>query len=266
MRIKREPSATYVFCLVQSERPPSLRGVPDSVPGAGAPRVLPVDRGLWAVVADAPLDRFSSERLQEDLQDLEAVSRHALAHASVVEFFFRKAPVIPLQLFTLFSEDGRARQQLASRGTALRKLFAQLRGLEEWGVRIIADPSAVDAGASGRKTGPERESSGPSGRDYLRTKKRLLDQGAEPPKAAMKVVNAALKSLGRFAARVRRQPFPAPGRNRPFVTGASFLVKSNKRAQWKKHVAASTTALAAHGHRLEMSGPWPPYHFASPGK
>jgi hypothetical protein len=251
---------------VQSERPPSLRGVPDSVPGAGAPRVLPIDRGLWAVVADAPLDRFSSERLQEDLQDLEAVSRHALAHASVVEFFFRKAPVIPLQLFTLFSEDERARQQLASRGAALRKLFARLRGLEEWGVRIIADPSAVDVAASWRKT--VGESGPPSGRDYLRTKKRLLDQGAEPPKAAMKDVNAALKSLGRLAARVRRQPFPpaGPGRNRPFVTGASFLVKAKKRAQWKKRVAELTTALATRGHRLEMSGPWPPYHFASPGK
>jgi hypothetical protein len=249
---------------VQSARPPSLRGVPGSVPGAGAPRVLSVDRGLWAAVADAPLDRFSSERLQEDLQDLETVSRHALAHASVVEFFFRKAPVIPLQLFTLFSEDERARQQLASRGPALRKLFARLRGLEEWGVRIIADPSAVAPAASGRKT-PD-DSSPPSGRDYLRTKKRLLDQAAEPPKAAMKDVNAALKSLGRVAASVRRQPFPPPGRNRPLVAGASFLVKTRKRAQWKKHVASLTAVLATRGHRLEMSGPWPPYHFASPGK
>jgi hypothetical protein len=263
MRTKREPSATYVFCVVQSALPPSLRGVPDSVPGAGAPRLLPVDRGLWAVVADAPLDRFSSERLQEDLQDLEAVSRHALAHASVVEFFFRKAPVIPLQLFTLFSEDERARQQLASRGAALRKLFAQLRGLEEWGVRIIADPSAVNAASGGEA---RHASSPPSGRDYLRTKKRQLDQAAEAPKAAMKYANAALKSLGRLATNTRTQPFPPSGRNRPFATGASFLVKARMRAQWKKEVGASTTALAAHGYRLEMSGPWPPYHFASPGK
>jgi gas vesicle protein GvpL/GvpF len=264
MRTKREPAATYVFCLVQSARPPSLRGVPDSVPGAGAPRLLPIDRGLWAVVADAPLDRFSSERLQDDLQDLEAVSRHALAHASVVEFFFRNAPVIPLQLFTLFSEDERARQQLASRRAALTKLFARLRGLEEWGVRIIADPSAVNAAVAGRETpGGSRV---PSGRDYLRTKKRLLDQSAEPPKAAMKHANAALTSLGRLAASVRKQPFPASGRNRPFVTGASFLVKRTKRAQWKKQVAALTAALAKHGHRLEVNGPWPPYHFASPRK
>jgi len=263
MRTKREPSATYVFCLVQSAGPPSLRGVPDSVPGAGAPRLLPVDRGLWAVVADAPLDRFSSERLQDDLQDLEAVSRHALAHASVVEFFFRKAPVIPLQLFTLFSEDERATQQLASRRAALTKLFARLRGLEEWGVRIIADPTAGDAVPA--RAAPGR-SSAPSGREYLRTKKRLLDRSANPPKAIINEANAAMKSLGRLAASVRNQPFPVAGRNRPFVTGASFLVKTAKRPQWKKQVAALTRSLAAHGHRLEVNGPWPPYHFATPGK
>ena len=264
MRTKREPSATYVFCLVQSARPPSLRGVPDSVPGAGAPRLLAIDRGLWAVVADAPLDRFSSERLQEDLQDLETVSRHALAHASVVEFFFRKAPVIPLQLFTLFSEDARAMRQLASRRAALTKLFARLRGLEEWGVRIIVDPAAAEAAVIAR--GTSGGSSAPSGRDYLQTKKRLLDQSAAPPKAAVKLAHAAFTSLARLAAKVRKQPFPPSGQNRPFVTGGSFLVKAAKRAQWKKQVAALTTSLSKHGHRLEVNGPWPPYHFASPGK
>jgi hypothetical protein len=249
---------------VQASRPPSLRGVPDSVPGAGAPRLLPIERGLWAVVADAPLDRFSSEKLQDDLQDLEAVSRHALAHASVVEFFFRKAPVIPLQLFTLFSEDERARQQLAGRRATLTRLFARLRGLEEWGVRIIVDPAGPNAAPSGRET--PGGSQAPSGRDYLRSKKRLLDQSAEPPKTAMKQANAALASLGRLAASVRKQPFPPSGRNRPFVTGASFLVKAARRAQWKKQLAALTASLAARGHRLEVNGPWPPYHFASPRK
>ena len=105
--------ATYVFCLVESPRAPSVRGVPEGMPGAGAPRALAVDRGLWAIVADAPLDRFSADQLREELQDLEAVSRHALAHASIVECFFRRAPVVPLKLFTLFSGDDRARRHLA---------------------------------------------------------------------------------------------------------------------------------------------------------
>src|SRR5438477_12858777 len=131
-------SATYVFCLVESTRAPLVRSAPDSVPGAGPVRTFEIDRGLWAIVADAPLHRFSGEALQQELQDLEALSRHALAHASIVECFFQRSPVIPLKLFTLFSEDERARRQLRGRATRLRRLFARLRGHEEWGVRITA--------------------------------------------------------------------------------------------------------------------------------
>lgn len=245
-------NATYVYCLVQSGKAPSLRGVPGSVPGAGQPRLLAIDRDVWAVVADAPLERFAGEPLQQDLQDVEAISRHALAHASVIEFFFRRAPVIPLKLFTLFSSDEKARADVRSRLAALKRMFAQLRGLEEWGVRIIA--GEVEAEAARTLD---------SGRDYLQVKKRLQDLTVAPSRGTVRAANGALKSLGRFASKTRKAGFPPPGRGRPYVTGASFLVKAKRRGAWKKHAAALAAALAAQGHRLEMSGPWPPYHFVS---
>lgn len=245
-------TAAYVFCLVQSGRPPSLRGVPPGVPGAGPPRLISIDRDIWAVVADAPLERFSSEQLQSDFQDVETISRHALAHAAVIEFFFRRAPVIPLKLFTLFSTDDRVRAHLQSRGPRLRKLFAELQGLEEWGVRVVA--SQVEA---------ESARSLSSGRDYLVVKKRLNDRGVTPPRATVKEANGAVKTLAKLASKVRKETFPPPGRGRPFVTGASLLVRAKRRVPWKKEVARLTTALAKRGHRLEVSGPWPPYHFVT---
>jgi hypothetical protein len=248
----RRDSVTYVFCLVQSVRQPSLRGVPESVPGAGAPRLIAVDRDVWAVVADAPLERFGGEQLRDEFRDVESISRHAFAHASVVEFFFRRATVIPLKLFTLFSADERAREHLLSRRIRLRKLFAQLRGLEEWGVRIITRDPETDSSKDVR-----------SGRDYLLVKKRLIDRGASPPRESMKDANAALKALGKRASKVRKDVFPRPGRGRPFVAGASFLVKAKRRNEWKQAVARLATTLAKRGHRLELSGPWPAYHFVS---
>jgi hypothetical protein len=245
-------SATYVFCLVQSARRPSLRGVPDTLPGAGAPRLIPIDGDVWAVVADAPLERFSAEQLQSDLQDVEAISRHALAHASMIEFFFRRAPVIPLKLFTLFSADDRVREHLHGRRPTLRKLFAELRGLEEWGVRITVGGSEAESATSVS-----------SGRGYLEVKKRLSAEGAAPSRATVTETTAALKTLGKLAARVRKETFPPPARGRSFVTGASFLVKTKRRNPWKKAVARVTASLAKRGHRLDVSGPWPPYHFAS---
>ena len=245
-------TATYVFCLTQSSRPPSLRGVPESVPGAGPARLIRVDRDVWAIVADAPLERFGSEQLQKDLQDVEAISRHALAHASVVEYVFRRAPVIPLKLFTLFSSDETALAQLRTRRARLRRMLTGLRGLEEWGVRIVA--GEVEADGARMLT---------SGRDYLQAKKRLHAQSVAPPPATVRAVKRALASLEKAAAKARKDIFPPPGKGRPFVTGASFLVNARRRGAWKTRVGKTTSELAKQGHRLEMSGPWPPYHFVS---
>ena len=229
-----------------------MRGVPDSVPGAGLPRLLAIDRDVWAVVADAPLERFTGEALQQEMQDVESISRHAFAHASVIEFFFRRAPVIPLKLFTLFSSEEKARAHVRSRLAPLKRMFAALRGLEEWGVRIIA--GEVEAEAARTLD---------SGRDYLQLKKRLQEQTVAPSRATQRAVNGALRSLGRLASKTRKEVFPTPGRGRPYISGASFLVSAKRRTAWKTQAARIAAALAAQGHRLEMSGPWPPYHFVS---
>jgi hypothetical protein len=245
-------AATYVFCLVRAVRPPSLRGVPDSVPGAGPPRLVSIDPDMWAVVADAPLERFSGNRLETDLQDIEGISRHAVAHAAVIEFFFRGAPVIPLKMFTLFSTDEKLREHLHTQRNRLRKLFSDLGGLEEWGVRIVAGEVAA-----------KQARSLTSGRDYLQVKKSLKDQAASPPRAVVRETRDALKTLGAIASRVKPQAYPSPGRGGPFVTGASMLVRTTRRDRWRKTVTRLTKALGEHGHLLEVSGPWPPYHFVS---
>lgn len=131
-------------------------------------------------------------------------------------------------------------------------MFGTLRGLEEWGVRIIA--GEVEA---------ESARTLDSGRDYLQIKKRLNEQTVAPSRATMRAANGALRSLGRLASKTRKEAFPPPGRGRPYVTGASFLVKAKRRDAWKKRAATLAAALAEQGHRLEMSGPWPPYHFVS---
>ena len=54
-------TATYVYCLVQSPRQPSLKGAPAGLPGASKPRAIDAGKGLWLVAADAPLDRYREE-------------------------------------------------------------------------------------------------------------------------------------------------------------------------------------------------------------
>jgi hypothetical protein len=240
-----------VFCLVRAERAPSLRRAPDTVPGAGPLRVLRVDRGVWAAVADAPVERFNSTQLEAEFQDVEAISRHALAHAAVIEFLFRKSTVLPLKLLTLFSSDDAAVTAMRRQLRRVRPLFAELAGREEWAVRVVVEPP------------PAQSSSGPaSGRAYLAAKKRLI-RGDGAARLAVKKASSALAALSRHAVRVRKDAFPPPAAGRPFVAGASMLVPVKNRKRWKQATSKVASSLAGEGNRLEVSGPWPPYRFVS---
>ena len=84
-----------------------------------------------------------------------------------------------------------------------------------------------------------------------------------PPRAVVKELNAVLKALSRLASQTRADKFPPPAKGRPYVTGASFLVKTQRRAQWKKQAVRLADSIEKHGHRVEITGPWPPYHFVS---
>jgi hypothetical protein len=47
------------------------------------------------------------------------------------------------------------------------------------------------------------------------------------------------------------------------VIGASFLVRANRRRQWERQIKRLASELDRRGHALEVTGPWPPYHFVS---
>ena len=140
--------------------------------------------------------------------------------------------------------------------------FARLRGHEEWGVRItaLAAPKP-EKGEGGSMVG--RRPAAASGREYLKVKKRLRMEAPTPPRAVVKELNAVLKALSRLASQTRADKFPPPAKGRPYVTGASFLVKTQRRAQWKKQAVRLADSIEKHGHRVEITGPWPPYHFVS---
>src|SRR5918999_118989 len=107
-------SGTYVYCLIAADRRPVLRRRSGRLPGMGPVRLLDVNRGLWLAVADAPLDRYGEEAINRRLSDLDWVSRAAVAHEAIVESFLEERAIVPMKLFTIFTSDDRAVEQVRS--------------------------------------------------------------------------------------------------------------------------------------------------------
>src|SRR4051812_15254622 len=102
----------------------------------GPLRLLDVDRGLWLVVADAPLSQYGGEIINRKLSDLDWVSRAAVAHEGVVESFIDQRAVLPMKLFTIFTSDERALEQVRTDRRRVNLLVKRVAHHLEWGVRV----------------------------------------------------------------------------------------------------------------------------------
>jgi hypothetical protein len=254
------PRAAYVYCVVRNDRKPATARVPAGVPDAGRPDVVEIGRAQWLVVSEVPLEAYGPERLDTALRDLDWVSRVAVSHEAVVEHFARqrRATVLPMKLFTMFTTVERAAAEMGARRRDLARIFRRVAGCEEWGVRVTR-------GAARRATPlPSSASSSPSGVAFLTARKRALDEAKQAGVRAAEMAEAAFESLAPLARDVRRRR-DAPAGALPPLLDAAFLVPRARRATFQVAARAAAKVCANAGAEMTVTGPWPAYNFVETG-
>jgi hypothetical protein len=232
----------------------------------GTPRLLAIDRGLAAVVADAPLDRYGEEAINRGLANLDWVSKAAVAHEAVVEHFVDADAVLPMKLFTIFTSDERALRHLSGERSRLTATVKRVAKHQEWGVRVLLDRAAAMADAERRTDGKRRsagsDSKASSGLAYLSRKKAHRDASAELATKARDTVAALydrLAAKARLARRRSAREMPAQGGS--LLLDAAFLVPRSRSQSFRALAAREARALAPQGYAVTLTGPWPPYTF-----
>jgi hypothetical protein len=278
---------TYVYGVVRAGAELRLGATPRGLPRAGPPRLLDVGGGLWAVVADVPLERYGEHAIARGLQDLRWVSACALAHEAVVEHAAALGPVVPMKLWTIFAGDERARAHLAKARARVARVLQRVAGCQEWGVRLHLDRARAVAmslaragggggrgrAAAGRSNG-RRGAAASSGRAFLLRKKAQADAVqalATGARDAAERVHAGLARLAR--ADQRRAPAASAAANvgavavagGSVVLDAVYLVPSERLASFRGAARALRDRLAPQGYELSLNGPWPPYSFVAEG-
>ena len=248
-------TATYIYCLVEQKRRPSLAKVPPGLPGASPPDIIDLGRSLWAVAAEVPLRQYGTDRLEERLKNINWVADVALAHEAVVERFASRAgaAVVPMKLFTMFSSRERAVADLRGKIRDVGAILKRIRGCQEWGVRVTRRSAGLPAGGPGRA----RPTSGTA---FLAAKVRARDDARAELLAAARAAEAAFASLDRLARASRRRPPPEAATTPPLID-AAFLVRSDRKARFKSAARRSAIACRRAGADLTLTGPWPAYNF-----
>jgi hypothetical protein len=247
---------TYVYCLVAAERRPRLPRRSSRMPGMGPVRLLDAGRSWWLVVADAPLNRYGEETINRKLSDLNWVSRAAVAHEAVVESFSEERSVVPMKLFTIFTSDERALEQVRGDRKRVETIVKRVAHQTEWGIRVSLDR----AGLPRAKKKPTARVG--SGAGYLSQKKAQRDAAVELAENARDTVAGLydrLASRSRLARRRTATELPVEGG--PLLLDAAFLVPRARAAAFRALVDREARRLGRSGYQLAMTGPWPPYTF-----
>lgn len=247
------PAGWYVYAVTAEavgRDLPSIRGVD----GVEVRTVF--DSGLAAVVGPV----VSGSRWGVDARgqaDLEALAPKATAHEAVVEAVMERGTVLPMRFGVMFPSLEEISRFLAGRAGEFLERLEALAGRHEWGITVTSSPANAAVPMSGR--------TGEGGRDYLSRRREERDEASRRTDELTGVAAALHDVLLSLADDGVIQPGRLGADGSVPVLRASYLVADADRETFRR---AAEDGLAAAPPDLglagELTGPWPPYHFASP--
>jgi hypothetical protein len=215
--------------------------------------------GLAAVASAVPLDEFHEDVLEERLEDLEYLEVLARAHERVLDDMLGLGPVVPLRICTIYESADRVREMLERERRPLTDALHRLSGTAEWGVKAYL-------GAGGEAPAETAAAPGSaSGVDYLARKRDQRDAAEAARRAADATVEQIHRRLSEHAVDAVLSPIQdqrLSGAVGEMLFNAAYLVRKARTDEFQSLVHDLSRRHAPDGLALELTGPWPAYHFA----
>ncbi|MEW2433526.1 GvpL/GvpF family gas vesicle protein [Streptomyces caniferus] len=257
------PAHSYVYVLGRAgtaleTAAAQLTGVRD-----GSLRAVTAGR-LAALVSSVPADAFSEEGMKAQLENLTELEEIARRHHAVVEAAGTHATVLPMRLATVYLDDARVRSMLEARGAEFDELLSLLEGHAEVGVKVYADARAAAKASPPDSPDPAASQVSP-GRAYLqqrRARQRTHRDAYRAAGAVAEEVRVRASALARDRVVHRPQQGELASGTGENIANEAYLVPTDRLPEF--HRAVSAPADDVPGVRVEITGPWAPYSFATP--
>ena len=262
----------YLYCI----RPQTVKPVEivKAISGEEKVCVISYDK-IEAIVSEVDLNEFGSEEIQKKAaEDLNWIKEKAQTHEEVIEQAMGKGssniiPVIPMQFGVIFKSKERLEETLKDRYLNFKETLEKLKGKQEWGVKVYFQDDIF------RKNIEEKN------KQVLSKKKEIerLSQGIaffvqkqideiveqEKDKDLDRIIEEIYENLGTLSfsqnkAKLLEKDFT--GRTEEMILNSFYLIEEPKLAQFQKRVEELKEKYHTSGFEVEITGPWPSYHFA----
>ena len=254
-KLPTKTSAEHVYVFAATEgTPASLPAT--GMPHGGAPRAVAIADDTLLIVANVPSDVYNTASLEARLSDLDWVAAAGAAHHTVVDALASShAVVLPFRLFTIFSSEAKAVSTTRVKAAAMRRAFDRIRGREEWVLRIgKPDPARIERRQPARRAA--------TGTSFLAQKADARREDRERSARVTIDAEAAYDALQRLAEAAAIKAVDPAG---TLLLDAAFLVTPSQVDSLKQALTTAAGRLLRDGCPVSLTGPWPPYSFASLG-
>ena len=221
--------------------------------------------GVAAVFTPVRALDFSQEAIDSRAGDLEWLGAIGYRHQGVVTELMKRTAIITLRAFTLFSSEESLRQYLEENAATLTRMLQRLDGKQEWTLRIEFEPQrwseAIESRVGSLRELTSQIATAAPGKAFLLRKK--LD---EEKKRATK--DAELQVVGEIERTVLdKLRCETVAESRQQREGAfpqiNVLINRDEEAVLHELHGELMDRYASEGIAFSVTGPWPPYTFAS---
>jgi len=247
----------YVYAVVAGAAT-DVRGMPGIEPGGPVDAVTVGD--LTAVVSAVDLDAMRDGGATTDLAEDSWLARAVRRHEQVVLAAFRSAPTVPMRFGIVHADCDSVEKLLTAHGAELRAELARIGASAEWNLKAYADRDVLAAMAGDDDDGVGKAAD--SGRGYLLRERARREAHA---RAGDTIRETATTLVDRVSS-VARELVPLPigdDESRRGVVAAACLVDRDEGQRLTSVVESYADTAGPRGVSVELTGPWPPYHFTT---
>jgi len=239
-----------LYCVFTS---PGEQG--DALPSTARDRgvYLLENNGLCAAVAKV-------DPLKSSYELPEIISYH-----KVVESFFRRRTIIPFRFGAILDEEEEVLSLLEKNRARYTELLREIDGCAEFGIRIIDETGGQPHEKVTTPASAESQDSTSPGKAYLsriRSQVQAESLLSEKHQATIEWCRTAFDGMYvKFAGEVSKGR-GVGDESRGVLLSLYFLVRIDHMDPFQR---AFSEIRAPGGHKIMLSGPWPPYNFVMPG-
>lgn len=260
----------YVYAVARARR----AQLPPRLPAEGIVPQAPVRAlkkgGLLAIWSPVPAAEFGAPALERLLRDAAWTRERVLAHQKVLAALLPAYNLAPFKFCTLYSGTDRVAAMLARHRQAFDRVLRRVDGAAEWGVKIYVERRAlagsIEASDAALKPSRQRLERASPGAAYFARKREERAAQTEAVRVlalCAQESHRALVKCAREAITSAIQPRAVHGRNAEMVFNGAYLVADELRETFETALRRLERSHAPRGFFYELTGPWPPYNFAS---